>query len=156
MTGRRYNGISLSEHRGGKRSSRPTNKLILRAGAEGDFAARYAGASNNQYVDLLIANTGVQFSLDERSALVNGLNGGSETRATVLRKVAEKQGFKQAQFNRIFVLMEYFGYLRRDPDTDGFNFWLNKLGSFNGNFVNAEMVRSFLASIEYRRRFSSL
>ena len=155
LTGRRYNGISLSEHRGGKQLE--ANKQAYFAGwCRGDFAARYAGASNNQYVDLLIANTGVQFSLDERSALVNGLNGGSETRATVLRKVAEKQGFKQAQFNRIFVLMEYFGYLRRDPDTDGFNFWLNKLGSFNGNFVNAEMVRSFLASIEYRRRFSSL
>jgi hypothetical protein len=55
--------------------------------------------------------------------------------------------------NRAFVTMEYFGYLRRDPDTSGFNFWLNKLNSFNGNFVQAEMVKAFLSSAEYRQRF---
>jgi len=49
--------------------------------------------------------------------------------------------------------MEYFGYLRRDPDTSGFNFWLNKLNTFNGNFRNAEMVKAFLAASEYRQRF---
>jgi hypothetical protein len=55
--------------------------------------------------------------------------------------------------------MEYFGYLRRDPnqgpDTDflGHNFWLNKLDHFEGNFVNAEMVKAFLASREYLQRF---
>ena len=57
--------------------------------------------------------------------------------------------------------MEYFGYLRRDPnsgpDTDfsGYKFWLDKLDSFNGNFINAEMVKAFLSSPEYRRRFGN-
>ncbi len=50
------------------------------------------------------------------------------------------------EFNAAFVTMEYFGYLRRDPDTAGFNFWLNKLNSFNGNFQNAEMVKAFISS----------
>ena len=126
-------------------------ELVSRA----EFVTRYGGMSNAQYVDALIGNTGVSFTTSERSALVNGLNGGTETRATVLRKIAEKPSFKQAQFNQIFVLMEYFGYLKRDADTPGFNFWLNKLNSFNGNFVNAEMVKAFLASIEYRERFSN-
>jgi len=55
--------------------------------------------------------------------------------------------------------MEYFGYLRRDPnsgqDTDfsGYDFWLNKLNTFNSNYQNAEMVKAFLSSIEYRGRF---
>jgi hypothetical protein len=49
--------------------------------------------------------------------------------------------------------MEYFGYLRRDWDTSGFNFWLNKLNAFNGSFVDAEMVKAFLLSSEYRQRF---
>jgi hypothetical protein len=57
------------------------------------------------------------------------------------------------EFNRAFVTMQYFGYLRRDPDTSGFNFWLNKLNAFNGNFVNAEMVKAFLNASEYRQRF---
>src|SRR6185295_10210376 len=51
------------------------------------------------------------------------------------------------------VLMEYFGYLRRDPDTQGFNYWLAKLDFF-GNFQSAEMVRSFILSPEYRSRFA--
>jgi hypothetical protein len=64
------------------------------------------------------------------------------------------------EFNRAFVLMQYYGYLRRDPnggqDTDwsGFDFWLTKLNQFNGNFINAEMVKAFITSIEYRQRFA--
>jgi hypothetical protein len=88
-----------------------------------------------------------------RNALVAGLNGATETRATVLRKVAEQEELNVREFNAAFVTMEYFGYLRRDPDTAGFNFWLNKLNSFNGDFLAAEMVRAFIESLEYRQRF---
>jgi len=88
-----------------------------------------------------------------RNAMVAGLNGATETRATVLRKVAEQEELATREMNAAFVLMEYFGYLRRDADTAGFNFWLNKLNSFNGNFIDAEMVRAFIESLEYRQRF---
>jgi uncharacterized protein (TIGR03118 family) len=90
-----------------------------------------------------------------RDALVAGLNGGTETRATVLRKVAEAEELGLREFNGAFVLMEYFGYLRRDPDTAGFNFWLNKLNAFNGDFRAAEMVKAFITSTEYRQRFGA-
>jgi Domain of unknown function (DUF4214) len=89
----------------------------------------------------------------ERNALVNGLGGATETRATVLRKVSESATFSQREFNRAFVLMEYVGYLRRNPDEPGFQFWLNKLNAFNGDFRAAEMVKAFISSIEYRARF---
>jgi len=55
--------------------------------------------------------------------------------------------------------MQYYGYLRRNPDdpqdTDfsGWNFWLNKLNQSDGNFIDAEMVKAFLNSTEYRQRF---
>jgi len=88
-----------------------------------------------------------------RDSLVAGLNGATETRATVLRKVAEAEALQVRELNAAFVAMEYFGYLRRDPDEDGFDFWLNKLNSFNGNFINAEMVKAFITSSEYRQRF---
>ena len=88
-----------------------------------------------------------------RDSLVAGLNAMTLTRATVLRKIAEAEELQTREFNAAFVTMEYFGYLRRDPDTSGFNFWLNKLNAFNGNFVNAEMVKAFLLSSEYRQRF---
>jgi len=88
-----------------------------------------------------------------RNLLVAGLDGATETRDTVLRKVAEYAFLKDREFNSAFVFMEYAGYLRRDPDISGFNFWLKKLKEFNGNFVDAEMVKAFIASSEYRQRF---
>jgi hypothetical protein len=88
-----------------------------------------------------------------RDALVAGLTAATETRATVLRKIAEAEEMQTREFNSAFVTMEYFGYLRRDPDAPGFNFWLNKLNAFNGNFVNAEMVKAFINASEYRQRF---
>jgi hypothetical protein len=123
------------------------------------FRAIYDAQSNTQYVDSLFANAGVVPGIAERTALIEGLNGGTETRATVLRKVADNQILFHQESNRAFVLEQYFGYLRRNPDDepdgnlDGFNFWLNKLNEFNGNFVNAEMVKAFITSGEYRHRF---
>ena len=73
--------------------------------------------------------------------------------------MAEDADFARAEKSRAFVLMQYFGYLRRNPDDppdtnfDGYNFWLNKLNQFDGNFVQAEMVKAFITSIEYRQRF---
>jgi uncharacterized protein (TIGR03118 family) len=88
-----------------------------------------------------------------RNTLVSGLNGATLTRAQVLRAVAEAEEMQTREFNKAFVAMQYFGYLRRDPDTAGYNFWVNKLNSFNGNFVTAEMVKAFISSSEYRQRF---
>jgi uncharacterized protein (TIGR03118 family) len=88
-----------------------------------------------------------------RNSLVAGLTGGTLTRAQVLRMIAETDELQTRELNQAFVAMEYFGYLRRDPDGSGFNFWLNKLNTFNGNFRNAEMVKAFLSASEYRQRF---
>ena len=90
---------------------------------------------------------------EDRDALILNLANGS-TRATVLGRLAENETFSRSEFNRAFVLMEYFGYLRRDPDTSGFIFWLNKLNQFDGNYQNADMVKAFLSSQEYRQRFA--
>ena len=134
-----------------------------------EFKARYDGLSNDLYVQALTNVTGIQLSTADRTALVNGLNNMTETRATVLRKIVDGslfisegniqftttygKAFLDQEFRRKFVLMEYFGYLRRNPDTPGFNHWLSKLNAFNGDFFRAEMVRSFVVSPEYRGRF---
>ena len=73
--------------------------------------------------------------------------------------MAEDPDLSASETNRAFVLMQYFGYLRRNPndpqDTDytGYDFWLGKLNQFGGNFVNAEMVKAFIVSGEYKGRF---
>jgi hypothetical protein len=121
------------------------------------FRTAFDSLSNETYVDALIANTGVTFTSAERSTLVSGLSGapgaGGMTRAQVLRAIVENANVIAAKRNEAFVMMEYFGYLRREPDAGGFDFWLNKLNQFNGNFERAEMVRSFIISGEYRQRF---
>ena len=105
---------------------------------------------------------GSVLSASEKSALVSLLGatpGDLSKRAAVLRAVAEDQSLRDAEFNKAFVLMQYFGYLRRSPneapdsDFGGFNFWLGKLNEHNGNFVDADMVKSFLVAGEYRGRF---
>jgi len=125
------------------------------------FRQLYDALTNAQYVDALNANAGGALDVGQRDALVGGLDGGTETRAGVLRKVSENGVFTNAERNRAFVLMQYYGYLRRNPNEspepglnfDGYNFWLSKLEEFHGDFVAAEMVKAFITSGEYRARF---
>jgi hypothetical protein len=112
-----------------------------------------------QFVDALNANAGGALSQPERDALVGGLQSGALTRAAVLRALAEDSDLSRAETNKAFVLMEYFGYLRRNPDDApdsnfvGWQFWLGKLDEFGGDFIRAEMVKAFLSADEYRHRF---
>ena len=85
------------------------------------------------------------------SQLVSHLNAGTLTRAQVLRAIADSDQVLQLEFNRAFVAMQYYGYLRRAPETTGYNSWLNYLNAHPGDF--REMVRGFVDSTEYRRRF---
>lgn len=111
-----------------------------------------------QFVDALNVNADSALSASERNQLVSELISGAKTRAQVLRAVAEDADLNAAEFNRAFVLMQFYGYLRRNPnsapdsDYTGYDFWLGKLNQFNGNFMNAEMVKAFIVSGEYRQR----
>ena len=116
----------------------------------------------DEFVTKLDQNAGGVLSAFEKALLVSLLGstpGDATKRSQVLRSVAEDADMKARETNRAFVLMQYFGYLRRDPnvtpDTNyaGYKFWLDKLNSFNGDFRGAEMVKSFLVSGEYRGRF---
>ncbi|HVQ40085.1 MAG TPA: DUF4214 domain-containing protein, partial [Pyrinomonadaceae bacterium] len=134
-----------------------------------EFKVLYDQMTNQQFVDRLFLNTGASVSAADRAALVNSLNAATETRAAVLQKIVDGivvvsegnqqfttsygQAFYNSEFNRAFVELEYFGYMQRDPDDAGYAFWLGKLNTFGGNFVNAEMVLAFISSPEYRARF---
>jgi murein DD-endopeptidase MepM/ murein hydrolase activator NlpD len=128
--------------------------------ASSQFTALYPQSMTAaQFADALNAKAGGALSPAERDALVAALQAGAKTRAQALRAVAEDADLNAAEKNRAFVLMQYFGYLRRDPDAapdsdfGGWNFWLSKLNEFNGDAIAAEMVKAFLSSDEYRKRF---
>jgi hypothetical protein len=86
-----------------------------------------------------------------QSQLVSQLDAGTLTRAQVLRAIADSDQVIQAEFNSAFVAMQYYGYLRRTPESTGYNSWLNYLTAHPGDY--REMVRGFMDSVEYRRRF---
>ena len=134
------------------------NEFALRS----RFATAFPGSmTNGLFVDTLNANAGNPLSTAERDQLVADLNGAVKTRVQVLRAIAEHPALVAAESNRAFVLLQYFGFLRRNPndapDTDytGYDFWLTKLNQFNGSFLDAEMVKAFITSAEYRQRFGN-
>ncbi|MEA2206069.1 MAG: hypothetical protein QOE77_2845 [Blastocatellia bacterium] len=121
-----------------------------------EFAAKYPTTlSREQFVDSLLvtakSRSGAELS-SLRASLLQSFDSGG--RVAVVRQVIESSAFAQAEYNKAFVLMEYFGYLRRDPEPEGYDFWLNVLDQREpGNYRG--MVCSFITSNEYQRRFSS-
>jgi hypothetical protein len=112
------------------------------------FAAIYNGLNSTAYVDQLASMAHV--TLSNRNQLINDLNTGQKNRAQVLRDVVEfDSAVQQRYFNEAFVIMEYFGYLRRDADAA----WLNWLDYLNSSNDFRGMINGFMNSLEYRGRF---
>jgi hypothetical protein len=112
------------------------------------FGARYNSLNNTQYVDTLLNTAGV--TLSQRQSLIDGLANSTLTRAQVLRQIAESSEVYNKYYNESVVVMQYFGYLRRDPDI----LYLNWLAVIDANPADSRgMVNGFFNSIEYRQRF---
>jgi hypothetical protein len=122
-----------------------------------EFTQKYPlNMTGTQFIDALLLTvqqgSGVTFSSQERTALIDDYNTNG-SRARVVQMVAENANFKAVEFNNAFVLMQYFGYLRRDPEEGGYLFWLNVLNNQQPNNFRG-MVCAFLTSAEYQTRFS--
>jgi glucose/arabinose dehydrogenase len=128
-----------------------------------DFAGDFEGKGNRTYVEELFFRAGLLLSPEpddpDKEALIAALNAGTKTRTQVLLDILELPEMRERHFVQAFVLMEYFGYLRRNPadppdgDLGGYNFWEFKLFQSGGDFIKAEMVKAFISSDEYRHRF---
>jgi uncharacterized repeat protein (TIGR01451 family) len=138
-----------------------TNGFVQRP----EFVRTYGGLTNPQYVAALMAT----YSLTQVTApdpaspdsptkvtlttsdLTAGLNGGTLSKAQVLRAIADSDQVSNLEFNNAFVAMQYYGYLRRTPETAGYDAWLNYLNANPTDFRT--MVNGFMNSQEYRLRF---
>ena len=134
-------------------------------GQRPEFAARFGALSHADYVAVLLSRYGLTAVTTPDPAqpdgaakvtltqaeLVSRLEAGTLTRAQVLRAVADSDEVFQAEYNRAFVAMQYYGYLRRTPEVTGYNAWLAYLTTHPSDF--REMVRGFVDSVEYRMRF---
>jgi lysophospholipase L1-like esterase len=104
------------------------------------------------FVDKLLQATGVNLSGNvTRNSLVADLNTRKKTRGEVLLALVEHPAVDARERNGAFVAMQYFGYLRRDPDLTGYNNWLTYLNANPTDFRT--MVRGFVNSQEYQLRF---
>ena len=127
------------------------------------FMALYpTSLSAANFVDALFASAGVTPTSAERQAAINDFaGGGTSGRTAALLSITDSSSLRQIELTPSFVLMQYFGYLRRNPtdapdnNDNGYQFWLTKLNSFNGDFNKAEMVKAFILSSEYRSRFGA-
>jgi uncharacterized delta-60 repeat protein len=133
-----------------------THDFVLRP----EFMQKYQGAITAEtFVDTLlqtIQSSGVDLSA-QRSALLAKYNTGAsvtESRSLTVQAAIDDASFAAAEYNQSFVLTEYFGYLQRDPDQGGYDFWLNALNNAPGNYRG--MVCSFVTSAEYQRRFAPI
>ncbi len=123
--------------------------------ARPDFVARYPSSlTNAQYVDALLSNTGTVFPPGFRDQLVADLDMMIKTRAQVVRSIAEHPTFVLNDAKRDIVQLGFFGYLRRDADTNTFNLVLNRLNAVTFDHVR-DAVRMFITTTEYRQRFGS-
>ena len=100
-------------------------------------------------------NEGYDLS-SQASNFISQLNGGA-TRGAVVRQMIDDAGFQDREFNAGFVLLQYFGYMRRGADIGGYNFWLDNLNHRLAGDLGAyrKMVCVFITSPEYQFRFSS-
>ncbi|MFL6256934.1 MAG: carboxypeptidase regulatory-like domain-containing protein, partial [Pyrinomonadaceae bacterium] len=126
------------------------------------FLSKYPeGMDGDAFTRALYATAGVEPSDEDLDTALQTFRVMSPTaaRANVLQTLVENETLRRRETNRAFVLMQYFGYLRRDPDSapdadfSGYQFWLAKLEEFGGDYRRAEMVKAFLDSTEYRQRF---
>jgi hypothetical protein len=124
-----------------------------------EFTQKFqSNTTADSFVDALIATIKTSSGVDlagQRASLINTYNTGgsmSQSRSLTVRAAIEDANFKQAEYNPSFVLMQYYGYLHRDPERGGYLFWLNVLNTQQpGNFKG--MVCAFITSAEYQLRF---
>jgi hypothetical protein len=126
-----------------------------------EIKAKYDALSNSAFVQTLLNTAGV--TNPNQAQLVNELNGGTKTRAQVLRSIVESPQVDEKFYKQAFVTMEYFGYLRRDPEVCvgspnpaqcGFIFHNERFKlTADKDFLENTIVRGFIESPEYINRF---
>jgi Domain of unknown function (DUF4214) len=163
-------GIVVNDHLDPARINANKQGFVAAFVQRAEFLAAYPTAmTNQQFVEKLFETTGITPSGSEKQALIDELNANApNARASVVFKVVDGtttitdgqlrfdtpygQAYYNQEFDPAFVMMEYLGYLRRNPDQAGYDHWLGKMRQY-GNWVDSQLVLAFILSPEYRSRF---
>lgn len=124
-----------------------------------EFLDKYAtSVKADKFLDQLLSSVMQTSEVDlssERGNLAALYDGSTTGRAEIIQRLADHPAFAKRESSKAFVLAQYFGYLRREPDESGYNFWLSTLDGRTGSDSAAHraMVCAFITSAEYRSRF---
>jgi hypothetical protein len=125
-----------------------TSSFLQQFVTRSEFISRYPEA---------MTSGGFAQALSQMAGLTNK-RGAAErierSRGQILLDFIDNNAFKQREYAQAFITMQYFNYLHRDPDQEGFNLWLNNLNGAPGNFSG--VTCSFLSSREYQERFGAV
>ena len=113
------------------------------------FVSTYNGLTNQQYVDMLLNTANAGIGAATRQSMIDGLNNSTLTRGQVLRQIVESAEVSNKYNHQAYAVMEYFGYLRRQPD----GFYLAWIAALDTTNDPRGMVTGFVTSQEYRNRF---
>ncbi|HYW70100.1 MAG TPA: hypothetical protein VE961_03640 [Pyrinomonadaceae bacterium] len=117
-----------------------------------DFKAKYDNANNAEFIDTLVNNAALEWPAEKRRGLAQSLDGGQLSRAAVLSQIIEDRDLYAREYNTAYVLMHFFGYLRRNPDDPpdgdlrGLLFWRERLDRWHDY---RSISRAFIDSSEY-------
>jgi CubicO group peptidase (beta-lactamase class C family) len=115
-----------------------------------DFQSKYGALTDpTSYVDALLQTVGLP-AHQQRDSWIASLTNNSLTRAQVLRSVVESGEVYSKYYTEAFVIMQYFGYLRRSADISYLD-WIQTMNSNGGDY--RVMINGFMNSAEYRHRF---
>jgi protocatechuate 3,4-dioxygenase beta subunit len=120
--------------------------------ARADFQSQYGSLTDpTAYVNALLAKTGLP-NHPGKQAWISGLTSGAMSRGQVLRALVESTEVYNKYYSEAFVIMQYFGYLRRSADISYLD-WIKTMNSNGGDYRT--MINGFLNSAEYRNRFGN-
>ncbi|MEP6718352.1 MAG: hypothetical protein ABJB21_04375 [bacterium] len=115
-----------------------------------EFKALHEKVSDEEFVQKLLTNAGLQIPEADRAALVAAMQNRSEDRASVLVNIGTDPRVVLREQNRALVLVYFFAYLQRNPDDppdlnlDGFLHWVKFLEHHGA----ADLTTAFASSIE--------
>jgi hypothetical protein len=119
-----------------------------------EFKQLYDGIDNAKFIETLLRNAGIEWSVNERSRLAAALDRQTESRQSALLAVVEDKNLYAREYDTAYVLVHFFGYLRRNPDDapdrdlKGLMFWRDQLNRSGDYRV---ISRAFIESDEYRK-----
>jgi hypothetical protein len=116
------------------------NAFVLQS----SFTTKYPSLSGQALAEGLLQTAGLP---------AGSYNAGAQTNGQILRGIAESQAALDKFLTEGTVSIQYFAFLRRDPDTIGYQ---NNVATLNANPSNLRhMIFIFIYSSEYRGRFGT-